>query len=116
MNIDFTTARFKHLNWRFRIKSFLDGKETLTKEQALSHTDCDLGKWFYAVGKVKYGHLSIIQELERLHVELHAQISEIIRLSHLGEDVRAHELYWQMSDTSEKLMTCLDEAEKIFKG
>jgi methyl-accepting chemotaxis protein len=114
MNIDFTTARFKHMNWRFRIKAFLDGKETLTKEQAVSHTDCDLGKWFYSFGKAKYGHLPVIQEFEKLHIELHAQIAEILRLSEAGENERAQEVYAEMLSTSEKLMSCLDQAEKIF--
>ena len=114
MNIDFSTARFKHLNWRFRIKAFLDGKETLTQEQAISHEQCDLGKWFYTFGKLKYGHLSVIQEFEILHIELHRQIYAIVKAKADGKQDEAKKIYEQMLKTSDKLIACLDEAEKFF--
>ncbi len=44
--IDFVSARIKHLNWKVRLRLFLDGIETMTQEQAVSHKDCDLGKWY----------------------------------------------------------------------
>ena len=38
--MDFQHWRIKHRAWRTKLKSFLDGEETLTREQATSHRDC----------------------------------------------------------------------------
>ncbi len=79
-SFDFTQARFKHLNWKFRLRAFLDGKETITKEQAVSHHDCDLGKWLYSTGIEKYKQYSEMHELEKIHELLHLQIKKIAYL------------------------------------
>jgi methyl-accepting chemotaxis protein len=83
--LDFSSARFKHLNWKFRIRNFLDGKEVLTYEQATSHTDCDLGKWIYATGLEKYGNLQEMKELEATHRDLHHVIREVIKCKEEGD-------------------------------
>ncbi len=114
MNIDFSAARLKHLQWKFRIRAFLDGRETLTKEQAISHEHCDLGKWFYAEGKPKYGHLLVMHDFENLHIELHRQIADIVEARMKGEKMKAEEIYQQMLTTSDKLLFCLNEAESEF--
>jgi methyl-accepting chemotaxis protein len=111
--IDFSAARFKHLNWRFRLRNFLDGKDGMTLEQAISHRHCDLGLWFYSEGKQKYGHLAAIQTFEQLHEELHGFIQQIVSLKLAKEDEKAEIAYEAMLLVSEKLMLSLDEAEKI---
>ena len=47
-SIDFSAAKQKHLSWRTRLRKFLAGDEAMSAEQAMSHKDCDLGKWIYA--------------------------------------------------------------------
>lgn len=42
--LDFETAKSAHLAWRARIRAFLDGRESLTRHEAVSHHDCILGK------------------------------------------------------------------------
>jgi methyl-accepting chemotaxis protein len=111
-NIDFSLARFKHLNWRFRIRNFLDGKETLTVEQAIDHTQCDLGKWFYAEGKNKYGHLSNIQLFEEEHITLHRIVREIVQAKEAGASDKAEALYRELLIVSDKVNNYLTEVEK----
>lgn len=112
-SIDFSQARFKHLNWKFRIRAFLDGKETLTRAQALSHKDCDLGKWFYSEGLKKYGHLKEMQEFEKEHTKLHQVIKEITMLKG-ARDINAAEVkYAELLKVSDRVIAYLDEAEKI---
>lgn len=110
--VDFTIARFKHLNWKFRIRSFLDGKETLTKDQAVSHQHCDLGKWYYSEGKNKYGHLPAMQAFEKEHEVLHTIVQQIIRLKEENMPKEAEELYKKLVGVSENIVALLEEAEK----
>lgn len=109
--IDFSQARFKHLNWKFRLRNFLDGKETLTTDQALSHRHCDLGKWFYAEGKAKYGHLPSMQKFEIAHEKLHNTIKQIQQLKTVGEVAQAEVCYQELTKTSDTIVRLLDEAE-----
>ncbi len=111
--IDFSQARFKHLNWKFRIRNFLDGKESLTKDQAVSHLHCDLGKWFYAEGKKKYGHLSEMQEFETEHIKLHSTIKEIVDFKERHEIAKAEEKYKDILKLSDNIVRLLDESEKL---
>ncbi|MCS6906030.1 MAG: CZB domain-containing protein [Bacteroidia bacterium] len=111
-NIDFSLARFKHLNWRFRIRNFLDGKEVLTREQAVDHTQCDLGKWFYTEGKNKYGHLNVVQLFEKEHILLHQIVREIVQAKEEGNFQKAEALYQKLLQVSDNINNYLTEAEK----
>ena len=55
--LDFASARSKHLLWKSRLRDFLDGKGTLTMNEAISHKDCALGKWLYSSGLQQFGKL-----------------------------------------------------------
>lgn len=114
--VDFSAARFKHLNWKFRIRNFLDGKETLTADQAVSHQHCDLGKWFYAEGKAKYGHLPSMQAFETEHEKLHSTVKAIQQSKTNGDVDKAEELYQDLIKMSDKIVGYLTEAEKAING
>jgi methyl-accepting chemotaxis protein len=81
---DFTDIRLKHVAWRVKLDDFLEGKKSMTEEEATSHTACDVGKWLYSVGMKKYGTMPEMQELERIHVELHSTVKDIILLKQSG--------------------------------
>ena len=112
-SMDFSMARFKHLNWKFRIRSFLDGGELLTYEQAVSHKDCDLGKWIYTRGLEKYGHLAEMQALEKVHIDLHKAIRDIIIQKEQHNPKRAEEIYQEMLGYSDSIIDYLTQMEKI---
>jgi hypothetical protein len=114
--VDFTAARFKHLNWKFRIRNFLDGKETLTPDQAVSHHHCDLGKWFYAEGKAKYGHLPSMQAFETEHEKLHNTVKQIQQEKSNGNLTKAEDLYHDLIKISDKIVGHLTDAEKAING
>lgn len=109
--VDFSQARFKHLNWKFRLRNFLDGKETLTVDQAVSHRHCDLGKWFYEEGKSKYGHLTSIKDFEIEHELLHNAVKDIQRLKTNGDTLEAEKRYLDLVKISDKIILLLSLAE-----
>ncbi len=110
-NFDFSSARFKHLNWKFRLRSFLDGKETITKEQAVSHKDCDLGKWLYSEGLEKYKQFEEMHKLEKVHEELHAVIKKVVELKDKHDAAGAEAEYKKVEGISSTIIGYLDSLE-----
>ncbi len=116
-DLDLSAIKAKHLSWKTRIRSFLDGRSTLTREQAVSHRDCDLGKWLYADGLRQLAHIPEMGELERDHKTLHATIREIIELKEAGRDEEAERKYGDIERISGKLVGLLDQiAAKAREG
>jgi len=110
-SFDFASARFKHLNWKFRLKSFLDGKETITKEQAVSHHDCDLGKWLYGGALEKYKHFDEMAKMEKVHETLHNLIKNIVDLKEKGKVAEAAAEYKKVEGISSTIIGYLDTLE-----
>jgi PAS domain S-box-containing protein len=114
-SIDFDIAKSKHLNWKYKIKNFLDGESSLTRIEAVSHQVSDLGKWYYGEGKIKYGHLPAMQEFETEHKTLHETIAEILQLKATGDLEKVQQKYRQLQKISDKIFLLLDEAERAMK-
>ncbi len=108
-DVDWSAIKAKHLSWKTRIRSFLDGRSTLTLDQAVSHRDCDLGKWLYADGLRQLAHIPEMGDLERDHKTLHATIREIIQLKEAGQEDEAERKYGDIERLSDRLVGLLDE-------
>jgi len=109
---DFTDIRLQHVTWRVKLNDFLDGKPSMTEEQATSHKACDVGKWLYSVGMKKYGTMPEIQELEKIHVELHATVKNIIMLKQSGKILDQEEESVKLDKILRKIMFLLVDIEE----
>ena len=87
--IDFKLAANQHLAWKARLHRFLEGKEHLTEAQLTSHRECDLGRWIYASGMEKYGHIAEMQDMEKEHAEFHNRIKTLFSLKKRGQKDQA---------------------------
>ncbi len=114
--LDFSAARIKHLSWKTRLRSFLDGQESMSKDQAVSHHDCDLGKWLYATGMDTYGHMPEMRSLEKVHAELHGIIKDVVRLKHSGDDDGAEKKFAKVESISGKIVAMLNHIESDVKS
>jgi methyl-accepting chemotaxis protein len=114
--IDFSSARTKHLLWKTRLRAFLEGKESLTEAQAVSHRDCDLGKWLYSQGMRDYGHLPEMQQLEKIHAELHAVVKRVVRLKEADNIAEAEREFHKVEPISQKIIALLSVIEQRVKG
>jgi methyl-accepting chemotaxis protein len=83
--INFVQEIASHVIWNVRLRCLLDGGECITKEQAVSHSECSLGKWMYSEGLVKYGEIAEMKELDNVHREMHSLVARIIALKD-GDD------------------------------
>lgn len=114
--LDFKLAKSKHLSWKDRLRNFLDDKEELTAEQAVSHRHCDLGKWLYADGLRVYGEHQELIDMEKTHKEMHGHISAIIDAKEAGDLVTSEDLYKKVSSCSDQVVDNLTTIEKKVKG
>ncbi|QFY90781.1 CZB domain-containing protein [Magnetovirga frankeli] len=115
--LDFEAAKAAHLDWRARVRGFIDGKDVLPMPEAASHQHCKLGQWYYGEGRKKYGHLRQMKDLEPTHAELHQVIREIIDAREQGQRDRVEELYAKIAPISERIIQHLDRLEdEIIEG
>ena len=109
---DFTDIRLQHVTWRVKLNDFLEGKPSMTEEQATSHKACDVGKWLYSVGMKKYGTMPEMQELEKIHVELHSTVKNIIMLKQSGKILDQEEESVKLDKILRKIMFLLVDIEE----
>jgi methyl-accepting chemotaxis protein len=109
--LDLSSAKSAHLNWKVRLRSFLDGRATLSEEEAVSHQQCSFGKWYYGEGMQQFGHLQELRDVEKPHAELHQTIREIVRAMKAGDKAGAERLYSTVDGLSKRIVALLEAAE-----
>ncbi|MET0065777.1 MAG: methyl-accepting chemotaxis protein [Candidatus Thiodiazotropha sp.] len=110
--LDFSAAKSAHLAWRARLRGFLDGKSSLSREEAVSHHDCVLGHWYYQEGLQHFGHLPDMQAIDKPHEEMHQLIKQIIQLKESGDLEEAERLYERIAPLSSKIIQLLNRVEE----
>lgn len=109
---DLSAAKTAHLVWKGKLRAYLDGKGSLTREQAVSHRDCVLGKWYYGEGLEKYGNIDAMRELERPHEELHKIIRAVIELREAGRSSEAEQEFLKVEPLSKRIVRLLETIEQ----
>jgi methyl-accepting chemotaxis protein len=110
--LDLSAAKSAHLNWKVRLRTFLDGQGALTEAEAVSHQQCAFGKWYYSEGLKNYGHIRELKEVEEPHAELHRTIKEIIKAKSAGDKATAERLYGNVDQLSRRIVALLDATER----
>ncbi|WP_151704346.1 methyl-accepting chemotaxis protein [Nitrincola alkalilacustris] len=109
--IDLSAAKSAHLSWKSRLRSYLDGKGTLTLQEAVSHHDCAFGKWYYSDGLKKYGHIPEMKEIEKPHERLHSSVKDAINFKQQREFDAAEACYDQVATISSEIIDLLNSIE-----
>jgi len=109
--IDLSAAKSAHLSWKSRLRSYLDGKGTLTLQEAVSHHDCAFGKWYYSDGLKKYGHIPEMKEIEKPHERLHSSVKDAINFKQQREFEAAEACYDQVATISSEIINLLNTIE-----
>ncbi len=114
--LDFASARTKHMVWKTKLRKFLDGKESMSESQAVSHQDCELGKWIYSTAMSEYGHHSEIQRLEKSHKNLHNIIKDVVRYKNSGDVDNAEAGLAKVNILSGEIIDLLNKSEEKITG
>jgi methyl-accepting chemotaxis protein len=112
VSVKLEQAKAAHLAWRIQLRAYLNGKGSLSKDQAVSHKDCALGKWYYSTGLAEFEHVPEMGELEKPHAELHGLIHRIIELQETGRTADAEKEYEKVGPLSEQIVALLDAIER----
>jgi chemotaxis protein histidine kinase CheA len=110
--LDFAQARQKHQQWTGRLREVLDGKATMTVEQAGSPTGCALGKWLYSAGLTEYGDIAEMGVLEATHKQFHELVRGIVALHGDGNGEGAEREFRNVEPFSRKIIELLALVEK----
>ena len=110
--LDFTMARLDHLEWKRKLKSSLEDSGGPSEVLAISHKDCELGKWLYSRGLQQYDHYPLILELEKTHEELHSIAKDVLKKRNSGDRPGAREEFSKIRPISDKVIALLMELEQ----
>lgn len=109
--VDLSAAKTAHLAWRVKVRDYLDGKGSLTEEQAVSHRACQFGQWFYGAGLSDLGHIPEMRAIEQPHAALHAAVKRAIQARNRGDTAGAEGAYADIQKLSEQVVNLLNLIE-----
>jgi len=112
-SFDFELARAVHRTWVIRMEGFLEGNETLSENEAISHHQCELGKWFDTQGLSMYGHIAEMHELGKDHEQLHSLIKKVIGKFNKGIKIDKDQVMINVRSLSDKIISHLTSIQKV---
>ena len=113
--IDFTQAIIDHVVWSVKLRSFLDGKESISHEEAVSQKSCMLGLWLCAHKASVCESIPEIAELKSVHTRLHAIVKQVIEIKLAGNMSGAEKKLAELKPVSEKIIHLLVAVERKAK-
>lgn len=106
----FSQARDKHEQWFEQfMASLMNHQGQIDNDLAIDHHLCDFGVWLHEEGLQRYGSLPAMQELARVHRELHQHVRNIYGRQQLH--IKSRLEYQQLELSKERLMTLLHDLE-----
>jgi chemotaxis protein histidine kinase CheA len=111
-DLDFSLVGDKHRQWISTLQQVLEGKMSLTPQQAGSHEQCALGKWIYSVGLKEYGAIDDMVALEKTHKHFHELVHKVLLLKSAGDESLARQELEAVQGTSEQIMELTSSVEK----
>jgi hypothetical protein len=111
---DFPAIRLMHMFWKQRLTDFFNGKEIATTIH-LSHKKCDLGTWIYSDGMAKCGKMPEMQDLEKIHKEMHSVAERVIKMKQSGSVSDLEQELAKIEHLSQRLYSLLIIIEDRFK-
>ena len=103
------TAKADHVNWKIRLTSMAMGGEIVPEEELTDHTQCRLGKWYYSMGKARFGNEETFNSMEAPHARIHELGKEIAELSINGQFDQARRKIDDIEQSSQQLFSLIDQ-------
>ncbi len=106
IKLDFEQAKAKHLLFKSRLRSILYG-EKIDETPVLSHFECAVGKWIYGYALKTYGGMPEMQELEKVHEDIHTTAKHLVKLYKEGNIEEARGGLSDMEKIADHLISLL---------
>lgn len=103
---DFEQAKAKHLLFKSKLRAILYG-ENINEEPVLSQYECNVGKWIYDYALKAYDTIPEMQELEKVHTDIHLTARELVKLYKEGKVEESRKGLTKMDAISDRLVGLL---------
>lgn len=115
-SVDFARMKMLHSTWGLRLRGFLLGnRENVDSADLVSYQDCDLGKWIYAAGLTKYGHLPAMQALETKHKFMHDMVRRTVNLKLTGKLQDPEQEFMRIYEVSKSVVALISDVEQAMQ-
>lgn len=104
---DLDLAAFKHLEWKARLRAFLEGKGCGSADEFTSPRACELGRWFNEGGILTNRALSETRELLSVHEEIHRMARQALEARNAGRSAEALAHLESMEPVTARLLALL---------
>jgi c-di-GMP-binding flagellar brake protein YcgR len=108
---DLSIAINEHMIWKSRLRSFLDGHQTLDPQEVTSARECALGRWLYSCGLDKYRAIPEMKALESTHEQLHAGVCKVVEQKRAGNPGTAELEHARVEKLSQEIVAMLVRIE-----
>lgn len=110
--VNFASIRFKHLQWKSRLRAHVSGQALISAAEAGNDHECELGQWYYGPGLEQFGHMETMQRIAEPHREMHELVREIIARADRGErDAAARMIDTELTALSNTVVELLQSLE-----
>lgn len=99
-----------HMLWVGRVRSFIDGDQTIDANTLLSHKSSELGQWLAVEGKVVIGEQKRYRRLHDTHKHLHEVLATIVRCINDSADTGCSDIedhFQQLLEASREIVEIL---------
>jgi len=100
--------KIAHLAWRTTLEAVIRGVKQMTPEEVTSHTECELGEWYFGTGQT----LSSYKDFEEMgvwHEKIHTTARQVVALCAKGENEKTGPLLEEFNEARENLFRILDD-------
>jgi diguanylate cyclase (GGDEF)-like protein/PAS domain S-box-containing protein len=106
-------AQYDHLTWIKKVMSSVFNEPLAMPEAELvDHHQCRFGRWFYSIGKQRYGYLPEYAALESVHADVHQVGHEIVRLHAAGKVAAAKQLTERLLSLKDQVLILLSDLQR----
>lgn len=104
-------ARKKHEQWYSLFMNSLmeHGNGQIDEALAITHDDCEFGKWLNETGLKQHGSLLEMHELARVHRDLHLHVCNIV--GRQGMHLKSRLEFGRLEQSKDQLTDLLDKLE-----
>lgn len=105
-----------HQRWLIGIKNYLESLPSDKSHPMLDAKHCRCGQWLSGNGYQRFGRMTVFEELQASHEQLHAMAKDLIAMHRQGKSIACRLRMTELEFASEAFMSCmlglLDEIRK----
>jgi len=104
-------AKSDHLLWKMRVANMLKGIEQVDDSELTSHTNCRLGKWYFAADN-QFKNDGDFIAIDEPHHQVHEYAREAVKALQAGDRGKAEKALASLTKSSDRVLTLLDRLIK----